>query len=238
MLNLYLFRHGQAGPRNDYDTLSPLGVEQARTLGEYLAKEGLRFDAVFAGGLNRQQQTAGQVEAAYQRAGVPFPGIVIDQRWSEFNLYGVYQAIAPQIYRVDNQFRAEYDAMLEALHDPASDVHRRWHACDEQVMRAWLEATYPVDVETFLQFRTRVEDGLLSCCTNGHTGNVAVFTSATPMGLSVARATNLAGFRLMRLVEALYNTAWTVFQVREGEPYLFSFNNIAHLSESRLRTFR
>ncbi|MCX6624253.1 MAG: histidine phosphatase family protein [Acidobacteria bacterium] len=238
MHNLYLFRHGQAGPRNNYDTLSPLGIEQARCLGEYLAREGVHFESAWAGGLERQRQTAREVEQAYQRLGVPFPEIVVDERWSEFYLYGVYQSIAPQMCSVDKEFQRNYQQMLEDLKDPESDVHRRWHACDEAVLEAWLEGRFEIDVETFAQFRTRVEEGFAARCSAGAGGNVAVFTSATPIGLSVARSVGLPGTKLMRLVESLHNASSTVLRVRDEEPYLFSFNNITHLSEGRLRTFR
>ncbi len=238
MQKLHFFRHGQAGPRDDYDRLSDLGIEQARLLGEYLAREGVRFEAARMGGLRRQQETAWEVEQAYRRLGVPFPELEIDPRWSEFHLYGVYQAIAPQMCQSDSEFRAKYQQMLEELKSPDAEVHRRWHACDEAVMQAWLAGRFEIDVETFLQFRARVEDGLASCCAQPGEGNVAVFTSATPIGLSVARAVGLANGKFLRLVESLYNASWSVLRVREGEPYLFSFNQIPHLTEGSLRTFR
>lgn len=238
MHKLHFFRHGQAGPRNDYDTLSPLGMEQARYLGEYLAREGVRFEAAWMGGLRRQQETARQVREAYLRLGVPFPELEVDPRWSEFHLYGVYKAIAPQMCRVDSEFRANYEQMLEELKDPGAEIHRHWTACDEAVMQAWLAGRFEIDVETFAQFRARVEEALASCCAAPAEGNVAVFTSATPIGLSVARAVSLANGKFLRLVEALYNASWSVLRVRGQEPYLFSFNQIPHLIEPGSRTFR
>ncbi len=54
-----LVRHGQASAGTDnYDRLSPLGIEQARYLGQWWAKTGLRPGAAFAGTLVRQQHTA------------------------------------------------------------------------------------------------------------------------------------------------------------------------------------
>lgn len=238
MQKLHLFRHGQAGSRDNYDTLSPLGIEQARQLGLYLARRGVRFDAAWMGGLRRQQQTARQVEQAYRESGVPFPKLEIDARWSEFHLYGVYKAIAPQLCRTDSQFRIKYEQMLEELKDPASDIHRRWTPCDEAVMRAWLSGRFEIDVETFVQFRARIEDALRFCCTTSAAGNVAVFTSATPIGLSIARALCLGNGKFMRLVETLYNSSWSVLRIHAGEPYLFSFNQIPHLIEPDMRTFR
>jgi broad specificity phosphatase PhoE len=42
---VYLIRHGQAGLRHNYDTLSDLGHTQARLLGEYLAAQKITFTA-------------------------------------------------------------------------------------------------------------------------------------------------------------------------------------------------
>lgn len=238
MQKLHFFRHGQAGSRDNYDTLSPLGIEQARQLGLYLARRGVRFDAAWMGGLRRQQETARQVAQAYHELGVPFPELEADARWSEFNLYGVYKAIAPQMCLVDNQFRLKYEQMLEELKNPASDIHRRWTPCDEAVMHAWLTGRFDIDVETFHQFRARIEEALQFCCAAPAGNSVAIFTSATPIGLSIARALSLTDGKFMRLVETLYNASWSVLRIRAGEPYLFSFNQIPHLIEPETRTFR
>ena len=37
------------------------------------------------------------MKAAYAEAGVPFPEIVSDCGWNEFDLARVYQSVAPQI---------------------------------------------------------------------------------------------------------------------------------------------
>ena len=74
MSSLYLVRHGQAGLRHNYDTLSDLGRRQAGLLGEYLVAQGVRFAAIYAGALVRQQQTAEQVRQAYLRAGLRCAG--------------------------------------------------------------------------------------------------------------------------------------------------------------------
>lgn len=55
---LYLIRHAQAGPRGNYDELSPLGLQQAQMLGLHFAQQNLHFDAIYTGGLQRQQDTA------------------------------------------------------------------------------------------------------------------------------------------------------------------------------------
>ncbi len=58
MGTLYLVRHGQASfAADDYDVLSPLGMQQANRLGEYFKSKNLVFDAAMTGTLRRQIST-------------------------------------------------------------------------------------------------------------------------------------------------------------------------------------
>jgi broad specificity phosphatase PhoE len=55
---LYLIRHGKASPgTDDYDQLHALGERQAELLGQHLARDAVRFDAVYVGPLKRQRDT-------------------------------------------------------------------------------------------------------------------------------------------------------------------------------------
>ncbi|NWD90503.1 phosphoglycerate mutase family protein, partial [Pseudomonas sp. K5002] len=50
MGSIYLIRHGQASfGADDYDVLSPIGVQQAQVLGRHLAELGLGFDRCLSG---------------------------------------------------------------------------------------------------------------------------------------------------------------------------------------------
>ena len=70
MGTLYLVRHGQASfGADDYDQLSDLGRRQSVRLGEYFAERGIRFDALLAGTLRRQQQTLAGILEGLGHAG-------------------------------------------------------------------------------------------------------------------------------------------------------------------------
>ena len=73
MRRIYLVRHGQAGTRKAYDSLSELGKRQARLLGEFFVSERIHFAAAFSGTLVRQTETAAEVKAAYVEAGAGAP---------------------------------------------------------------------------------------------------------------------------------------------------------------------
>src|SRR4051812_44051919 len=74
MSMLSLVRHGQASFFSDnYDQLSPLGEQQARLLGEYWVRRGVRFDEIYTGPRVRQIETAALAGEAFAKAGLPWP---------------------------------------------------------------------------------------------------------------------------------------------------------------------
>lgn len=65
MAELYLVRHGQASLGFDnYDQLSKKGTQQCVWLGGQFARNGLRFDRVVAGTLQRHAQTLDAIRRA------------------------------------------------------------------------------------------------------------------------------------------------------------------------------
>lgn len=231
-----LIRHGQAGSRQLYDDLSPIGHEQSRALGEWFAERGVRFDAIVTGALNRQRRTAGELIAAMQSAGMACPVPEVDERWSEFDLDAVYAGIGPQLAREDERFRVEYEQLRVEIANPESSAHRTWRHCDVWVVRAWIEERFEFAGESFAQFGARVREALLSL---PREGNTAVVTSATPIALSAGAALDLAPRKVMQLAGAQRNTAFGEMDPRPGDDLrLVSFNNLPHIAEARLRTFR
>jgi broad specificity phosphatase PhoE len=235
---IYLMRHGQAGLRHRYDTLSDLGRVQARRLGEYLVGQNVRFDALFTGELSRQQETACEVAGAFQRAGLDLPETQIDRNWNEFDLDMVYKAIAPRLSAEDPEFQAEHEKLVRQLDDDNSPVHRAWTQCDTLVVRAWVEGRHEVPGESWEAFRERVCRALETLKRFASGDTIAVFSSATPIAVWIGMALGLNARHTLRLAGATYNAALTTMRVREGDLALFSFNGTPHLAEPHLRTFR
>jgi len=236
--SLYLVRHGQAGLRHEYDTLSDLGRTQARLLGAYLAAQNVQFTAVYSGALTRQRETAREVLGAFVRAGMQVPEIQIDPRWNEFDLDAVYRAITPRLREDDPEFRTEHEKLRQLLAQENSPAHRTWTLSDTLVVRAWVDGRYEVPGESWQAFRERVSSaaGALNGFASGE--SVGVFSSATPIAVWVGMALALEGRHVMRLAGVTYNAALTTMRVRGGDIALYSFNGTPHLPEPHLRTFR
>jgi broad specificity phosphatase PhoE len=235
---LYLIRHGQAGLRHNYDTLSDLGRTQARLLGEHLAAQQVRFSAAFSGALKRQRETAREVLSAMQAAGITAPQVQIDEHWNEFDLDTVYQAIAPRLAADDAEFRAEHEKLQRMLQQEGSPAHRTWTRCDTLMVRAWVEGKYEIPGESWEMFRRRVTGPLERLSRTRSGDNVAIFSSATPIAVWIGLALELNGRHTLRLGGATYNTGLTTMRAREDDLALFSFNGTPHLPAAHLRTFR
>lgn len=230
---IYFLRHGQAGTRVEYDRLSPLGTEQARLLGRYLAADGVRLTAFYSGELQRQRETAACVAES-------FPGMRVqtDARWNEFDLDAVYRGIAPQLASDDETFRQHWADLEAAVAGGDHAIHRRWTKADTAVVRAWVENRYQFDGESWTEFSSRIASALDSLCVEDAGDAIAVSTSATPAAICIGLGLELSPRQVMRLAGSSFNAAYSVLRSRGRDLSLVTFNAIPHLVEHRLRTYR
>ena len=239
---VYLIRHGQAGTRDSYDSLSDLGRTQGRLLGEYFLAQKLAFDTVIAGSLDRQRQTAEAVSQAYGAAKVSFPAITEDANWDEFDLTRVYREIAPQLCAEDAEFARDYQAMKEQIRasagSAAAAIHRQWHPCDAKVVQAWMSGRYAENGETWQQFHDRIAERVAKIKEIPHDQHIAIFTSATPIGIWGGLALDIFDQRSIRLAGVVQNSSYSVFRLREANLRLFTFNATPHLADANMRTHR
>ena len=240
MSTLYLVRHGQAGTRDAYDSLSQLGKRQARLLGEHFISQEIRFDSAYVGALWRQRQTADGIGATYADACVAFPSVTVDSAWDEFDLGRVYREIAPRLCAEDPQFRREYEAMREQVRISegahAARIHRKWLPCDTKLVEAWIGGRYPYHGETWNQFHERVAACRLKISETRE--NILIITSATPVAIWTGLSLEISDQRIMQLAGAVYNASYTVLRLREARLRLFTFNAAPHLAAPGLRTHR
>jgi broad specificity phosphatase PhoE len=229
---VYLIRHGQAGTREHYDSLSHLGRAQARLLREHL--RGIQLSAAYSGSLQRQQATAAEA--------LPDARTIVDPGWNEFDLDHVYREYAPLLMRDDEQFRIEYEQMRNDIAQSKGSadalVHRKWNDCDKKCVRAWVEGRYEYSGESWNAFVARIHAALTRVIDAAHGGNVAVFTSATPIGIAAAKTLDIGDGRAMWLAAVMFNTSVTTLRVHGDEVRLFTLNGTAHLEEPHHKTFR
>ncbi|HEX4945118.1 MAG TPA: histidine phosphatase family protein [Blastocatellia bacterium] len=231
---IYFIRHAPAGPRGNYDELSLLGVRQAQQLGLHFAQQQLRFDVIYTGSLQRQQETARLVN---EQLTTP-TDVCIDARWNEFQLGTVYQSIAAHLCAEDERFAQDLAEMKVRLKENAYAMSGAIARCDRAIMKAWLEDRYPAqDYEPWSAFQARVQAACATLRQHSYSETIAVFTSATPIAIAAGMALQLSEERVLGLAWVMYNASVTTVKWREEALQLYTLNAASHLPEKQ-RTFR
>jgi broad specificity phosphatase PhoE len=216
-----------------------LGRQQAGLLGDYFATQQFKPDIVYAGALQRQQQTAQIVCERLRGRSVCAPDIVTDERWNEFSLAAVYQGMAARLCEERAEFARDCAEMQQALLIDPQTTRGAAGRCDRAIIEAWMHNRYPdYEGESWATFRARVQSSLPDFINRDVNESIAVFTSATPIAIWAGAALGLTEAKILGLMGMLYNASITTLKLREGEPWLFNFNTTPHLNEAALRTFR
>ena len=225
MGSIYLIRHGQAsfGAEN-YDVLSPLGIQQASALGEYLDRLGIRFDRCISGDLNRQRDTA---SATLQRMGagpqLPQPAIETDPAFNEFHADEVIRA------HMDDLLAVEPEAM-QILANAAS--HRaEFQRLFQYVIYRWASGEHEKHgLESWQSFVDRVQAGLQRVLAQaGKKDHIAIFTSGGTITALLQLIIGVPPIKAFELNWQIVNTSLSRLKFRDQDVALASFNSHVHL---------
>lgn len=226
MGTLYLIRHGQASYGElDYDRLSPRGVEQALAVGRWAAGAGL--DALYAGPLRRQQQTA---HHAGQGAGGALPAVQPLAELAEYPAYEMLQHLVPRLIAEDPKFEQLTTAPTPRLLDQA------FHT----ILTRWSRDEWTIEgVERVDSFVGRIRTGLDRVLRAAGSGaRLACVTSAGPIGVAVGLVFGIPAERMVRTSIVIRNASITELRFRsqnfDWQPdqlSLVTFNLTSHLPE-------
>ncbi|MCP4658513.1 MAG: histidine phosphatase family protein [bacterium] len=233
---LLLIRHAQASfLQDDYDTLSPLGEEQADALGAYWADSGLLFDRVFVGPCRRHRQTAEAVAAAYRARKLQWPDPVPLAELDEYEGPIVVERRLAQLIADDPEL-----ASLTQRAPADAERTRRYFQVFKKITRQWVrgELETPADLEDWPSFRQRIARALDRIVPRTGDGQTAVaFTSGGTIAAAVGHALGIADGKVLELSWRVRNSACTELLFSEEQLILGSFNTVAHLAEPRLVTY-
>ena len=201
-VELWLVRHGQAAfATDDYDRLTPLGLQQAVWLGEHLRDLGLGFDRIAAGTLRRQQQTAEAIAAVLGGEVETVPGL------------------------------EEYDSdrLLEAHgYHAGQRGGRREHF---QRLRAALmdwAAGHIEGAETWAEFDARIRGAILRL-TEGESGRVLAASSGGAIAMALTQVLGIGPEKMVEFNLQARNTGVTRLVFTKRTVYFNMFNAIPHL---------
>ena len=231
---LWIIRHGQAsfGDAN-YDRLSDLGKTQSRILGKYLRETGVVFDGAYAGSMNRQAETAKIVLEEMAGDSKPLEK-EDDPAFNEYDHHGIITALLPGLLNDEPEIN-------EVLPNIFKD-NREFQKMFGKIVDRWISGRYETPgTESFKDYVSRVEAGLIRVAEKGEGKTVGIFTSGGVVSVAMKAALNLTDQEAIRLSWWVKNTAVTVLDWRKGRFNLTGFNHLSHLDMERrpeLLTYR
>lgn len=203
---LYLVRHGQARfGTDDYDRLSPLGVEQSRQLGYAWEAGGWLPTAAVSGAMKRHHDTALN---ALAMAGQD-EGYEVDHGWDEFDHEAIMEAEMPGFSSTDP---------------------REFQAAFVRATSAWVAGSTAGDHESYAAFTARVLAAFDRLADAAGRGESAVaFTSGGPIAIVVAHVLTGDVSLWSTMNSVIINTGVTKIVTGRSGRNLLSFNEHGHL---------
>ncbi|NRB00454.1 MAG: histidine phosphatase family protein [Rhodobacteraceae bacterium] len=208
MAEIILVRHGQAqtGATDEasYDSLSPVGKQQAAWLGDWMRATNGHFDRVVTGTLVRQKTTAEAMGFGDNR--------VEDAGWNEVDYFSLAAALERQ-HGVP--FPTNRDSFVDHL---------------PKVFSAWAEDTLGDVPESYQAYLDRVEGALARLAEGG--GRVLAVTSSGVLGGLMTRVLNLNVAAQTRLMLQIQNTSVHRLEIIQGQTYVAEFGTTPHLASN------
>ncbi len=239
MGSLALVRHGQASFFADnYDQLSPLGEQQARLLGEYWLRRGVRFDEVYTGPRVRQIETAALAGEAFARAGIDWPEPKLIPELDEHHVDRMMKASIRQIveeYPHVGGLLADYKAAQEPR-----DKHRTFQLMFEKVVGLWVAGKIGAEgFESWEEFQQRVRSGMKQIVDGERRGrSVAAFSSVGAITVCMKAALDCSDSKALDLGWRVRNASITDFVFSGNRVTLEGFNALPHLEDTAMWTYR
>ncbi|KXU83763.1 phosphoglycerate mutase [Paraburkholderia monticola] len=221
MAELYLVRHGQASLGSDnYDRLSEKGEQQSIWLAEHFARNGLRFDRVVTGTLQRHAQTLDAIRRALPDVPVEceiLPGL------DEYDFHALFRAL---------------DAEHRNLAESVTSDPREFFKALRQVLQLWAEGELDERVpETWGAFQQRVAAVRVAIQQSGAQHVLAV-TSGGVIGALTQQALQAPAATAIALNMQIRNSSVTRCFFNRETFQLSSFNAVSHLEDPQRHAFQ
>lgn len=210
MGNLYLVRHGQASfGAADYDNLSELGHRQSLRLGQYLAAQGLGFEAVMTGTLKRHAQTwTGMAQGGgWDLQALLWPGL------NEFDGEAVIATVHPDPLGpcdTPERYRQHFRLLRDGL---------------TQWMNGVVSPRGMPSYNVFVQGVTSA----LEHVRKHYSGNVLIVTSGGPIATAIGHVLGTAPETTTELNFRIRNSAVSELVFSKKRHSLLTFNTLPHL---------
>lgn len=221
---IYMVRHGQASfGKENYDQLSEKGRKQCGILAEYLIRTGLSFDAVYAGDMARQKDTAREMSATYRAHDSSLPELCIMPEFNEYSSRDIIMAHIRDVAQEDPHLKTDMESFYVDK--------KAFQMVFEKIMARWISGEIDKPgVMRWQDFCESVQSGLRKVIAeNGRKKKILICTSGGPISAAVQMALALSDDKALRIAWHLVNTSVTTFVYDDDRVELTAFNHTAHL---------
>ncbi|MGI8744351.1 MAG: histidine phosphatase family protein [Bryobacteraceae bacterium] len=239
MALLTLVRHGQASfLEKNYDKLSVLGARQSAKLGDYWVRSQMTFDQVYHGPAERHIRTGGMVAETFAAAGLAWPESVLVPELDEYPGIEVMRTFLPGLMAKHEDIRAMESEFRQA--GEPSAAAKTYDRLFQRITRMWVarELDSP-DVESWQNFCERIDRGISRIRQAAlKSSQIVVFTSGGVIAATARIALELSAEKTLELSWAPRNAAFSEFRFSGERFSLSSFNNLPHLEDAAMITYR
>ncbi len=236
MSELLMIRHGQASfGKDNYDRLSPIGIQQSRVVARHLSALNRSFDAVYCGTMKRQIKTAQELYECCYDMKITLPELLQSASFDEYDSLTVWEALIPQMIEEDPSITED----LKQVYTDKTSFQKLFEA----VMYRWISGSFDrPGIPKWSDFKKRVGQGITEIMhQHGAKKQLLIFTSGGPISVAIQLALGITDHKTMEISWQIMNASITRFKYNAQGIALAGFNDIAHLEleqDKKLLTYR
>lgn len=217
MAKIILIRHAQASlGKSNYDELSPLGIQQARILGDYISHAGWQPERIITGSLFRHQQTADCIQQALSHT----INVETNPGWNEFDFASL--------------IRCFLNANPE-LTPKAGDI-RSFFSILKKSMLAWSNNELELEaqqLESWNSFSNRITQAILDAGSDSSDKPTLIVSSGGAIAMLLKQILEVNARTMIDLNFQIRNTSFTEILFKPHKQSLVAFNQVNHLSDKQ-----
>jgi broad specificity phosphatase PhoE len=218
MATIYLIRHGQAQfGMEEYDALSPTGIEQAKILGKSFIERKIIPSKIISGAMKRHQQT---MDYCLEQMHLENTEKVLNDDWNEFDHRDIIAKYEPRYIDIEE---LKTDIFLDK-----SPKEKITEVLVGAVTR-WTSGQYNDYNESWSIFCNRIKDGLQKIENESAKEDVVfVFTSGGSISVILQKLLDLSIQKTFEMQLNIANCSITKLKTSSRGTQLLSFSDYAH----------
>lgn len=218
MATIYLIRHGQAQfGMEEYDALSPTGIEQAKLLGATFLQRIVIPTKIISGAMKRHQQT---MQYCLEKMHLANMEISTNKDWNEFDHRDILTKYEPRY--------ADLNELKKDIFLDKSPKEKITEVLTGAVTR-WTSGQFNDYNESWTTFCERVKNGLLKIEKESQKEDIVfVFSSGGSISVIMQQILDLSVQKTFELQLNIANCSITKLRTSSRGTQLLSFSDYAH----------